>query len=44
VHKSLIKILNSRGPKEEPCGSPDNMGKGEEDFLKVQTTENVDDK
>jgi hypothetical protein len=40
----LIKILNNRGPKVEPCGTPDSMGKGEEDFHKVRTTENVDDK
>jgi hypothetical protein len=41
AHKSLIKILNNRGPKVEPCGTPDSMGKGE-DFLKMQTKENLD--
>jgi hypothetical protein len=38
AHRSLIKILN------EPCGIPDSMGKGENEFLKVRTTENLDDK
>jgi hypothetical protein len=36
-HKSLIKILNSTGPKVEPCGTPDNIRKGEENVWKLQT-------
>jgi hypothetical protein len=37
AHKSLIKTLKNRGPRLEPCGTPDSMGKGEEDFPKVRT-------
>jgi hypothetical protein len=44
VNKSLIKILNARGPKVGPCANPDSMGKGEEDFLKCEKNENLDDK
>jgi hypothetical protein len=44
AHKSLIKILNDRGPKVEPCGTPDSVRKGEKKLLKVRTTENLDDK
>jgi hypothetical protein len=40
-HQSLIKILNSRGPKVEPCGNPDNIGNGEENLPKVQTMEDL---
>jgi hypothetical protein len=36
-HISLIKILNSGGPKVEPCGNPDNIGNGEENFPRVRT-------
>jgi hypothetical protein len=36
-------MLCDSGPKVKPCGSPDSMGKDEEDFLKVRTTENLDD-
>jgi hypothetical protein len=43
-HKSLIKILKSRGPKVEPCGTPDNTGNGEENFPKVRTMKDVGDK
>jgi hypothetical protein len=39
-HKLLIKILNNRGPKVEPCGNTDNVGKGEEEFFIVRKTEN----
>jgi hypothetical protein len=28
-------ILNNRGPKIEPCGTPDSMGKSEENFPRV---------
>jgi hypothetical protein len=41
AHKSLIIILNNRGPKVEPCGNPDSKGKGKEAFLKVRTAENL---
>jgi hypothetical protein len=34
-HRTLIKILNNRGPKLGPCGNPVSMGKGKEDFIKV---------
>jgi hypothetical protein len=44
AHKSFLKMLNNRGSEVGPCGTPDNMGKGEEDFPKVRTTENLDDK
>jgi hypothetical protein len=44
AHKPLINILNNRDPKVEPCGTPDSMRKGEENFSKVWTTENLDDK
>jgi hypothetical protein len=40
-HKSLIKILNSRGPKVEPSGTPDNIGNCEENFPKVRTLEDL---
>jgi hypothetical protein len=36
--KSLIKMSNNRDPKREPCGTP------EEDFNKLRTTDNLDDK
>ena len=28
--KSLTKIMKSRGPKIEPCGTPDSTGTGKE--------------
>jgi hypothetical protein len=28
ANKLLTKILNNRGPKVEPCGTPDSMGRG----------------
>jgi hypothetical protein len=43
-HISLIKMLYSRGPKVEPCGTPDNIGKSEENFPKVRTMEDLYDK
>jgi hypothetical protein len=43
-HKSLMKILKNRGHKVEPCGTPDSMGIGEEEFPEVRTTEALDDK
>jgi hypothetical protein len=36
--------MNSRGPKVEPCGTRNSVGKGEEDFPKVRTTDNLYDK
>jgi hypothetical protein len=42
AHKTLVKIMKNIGPKVEPCGTPDGMGKGEGDFPKLQTTENMD--
>jgi hypothetical protein len=44
AHRSLIKILNNRSPTVEPCGTPDSMGKGEENFPKMRTKENLDDR
>jgi hypothetical protein len=38
AHKSFIILLRKRGPKVEPCGIPDNMGKVEENFPKMRTT------
>jgi hypothetical protein len=29
---SLLKILNKRGPRVEPCGTPNNTEKREETF------------
>jgi hypothetical protein len=43
-HKSLIKILNSRGPNVEHCDTPDNIGNGEENFPEVRTVEDLYDK
>jgi hypothetical protein len=43
-HISLIKILKSRGPKVEPCGTPDNIGNGEDNFPKVRAMEDLCDK
>jgi hypothetical protein len=43
-HKSLRKILNSRGPNVEPCGTPDNIGNGEENFPKIRTMDDLCDK
>jgi hypothetical protein len=34
ARRSLAKIMNNKGPKVEPCGTPDSMGKGEKDFPK----------
>jgi hypothetical protein len=43
-HKSLIQIVNSREPKAEPCGTPENIGNGEENFPKVRTMDDLCDK
>jgi hypothetical protein len=37
-------MLSNRGTEAEPCGAPDSMGKGEEEFPKVRTTVNLGDK
>jgi hypothetical protein len=42
AQKSLIKILNNRGPKVEPRGTNNSTVNGEEDFLKMRT-KNLDD-
>jgi hypothetical protein len=39
-----MQIFNNRGPKVERCGAPDSVGKGEEEFPEVRTTENPDNK
>jgi hypothetical protein len=44
AHKSLIKILNNRDPKIEPCSTPDSMVEGEEDFPKMRIKEDLFDK
>jgi hypothetical protein len=41
AERSLIKILNKRGPRVKPCGTPDNTEKGKENFPKIQTKENL---
>jgi hypothetical protein len=42
--KLLIKILSNKGPEVEPYGTPDSMAKGEEEFPKVRTTKNLNEK
>jgi hypothetical protein len=42
AHKSLINVLNKKSPKVKPCGTADSMGKVEEDFPKMRTTEKPD--
>jgi hypothetical protein len=37
LHKSLMNILKSRGPKPDPCGTPDGITKGDERVLKTLT-------
>jgi hypothetical protein len=32
LHKSLINILKSRGPKRVPCGTPNGITKDDESF------------
>jgi hypothetical protein len=44
AHKLLIQILNNRGPKVEPCGTLESVRRCEEEFPKVRTTENLDNK
>jgi hypothetical protein len=33
------KNINQRGPRVDPCGTPDNTEKGEENFPKMLTKE-----
>jgi hypothetical protein len=42
-HTSSIKISKNRGPKVEPCGSPDSMRKAEDEFPEVRTSANLDE-
>jgi hypothetical protein len=37
-------MLNKRGPRVKPCGTPDNTEKGEECYSKIRTKEDVFDK
>jgi hypothetical protein len=37
LHKSLMNILKSRGPKTDPCGTPDGITKGDKRVLETRT-------
>jgi hypothetical protein len=37
LHKSLMNILKSRGPRTDPCGTPKGITKGDERVLKTLT-------
>jgi hypothetical protein len=39
--KSLIKMLNKRGRRVKPCGTPDNIEKGEKNFPKIRMMEDL---
>jgi hypothetical protein len=39
--RSLTKILNKRGPRIDPCGAPDNTEKGDKNFPKMRTKEDL---
>jgi hypothetical protein len=39
-----MKMLIKRGPSMEPCGTPDKTEKGEENFPKIRTKEDLSDK
>jgi hypothetical protein len=39
AQRSLIKVLNRRSPRVEPCGTPSNTEKEETNFNKLQTEE-----
>jgi hypothetical protein len=41
VERSLIKVLNKRGPKVGTCGTFDNKKKGEEKFSEVRTNDDL---
>jgi hypothetical protein len=37
LHMSLINMLKSKGPKTEPCGTPEGKTKGNERILEIRT-------
>jgi hypothetical protein len=37
LHKALMNILKSRGPNNDPCGTPDGITKGDERVLETRT-------
>jgi hypothetical protein len=37
LHKSLMNILKNRGPKTDPCGTPDGITEGDERVLETRT-------
>jgi hypothetical protein len=37
LHKSLMNILKRKGPKTDPCGTPDGITKGDERVLETGT-------
>jgi hypothetical protein len=41
AERSLTKILNKRGPRIDHCGAPDNRDKGDENFPKMRTKEDL---
>jgi hypothetical protein len=41
AERSLTEILNKRGPRIDPCGTPDNTGKGDENFPKIRTKKDL---
>jgi hypothetical protein len=44
TERPLIKVLIKRGPRVQPCGTADNTEKGEENFPKTRTKEDLFDK
>jgi hypothetical protein len=44
THKWLPNKLNKIAPNVEPCGSPEGVGNGEENFTTVRAKENLEDK
>jgi hypothetical protein len=43
-YKSLLNVLNKKCPSGEQCGNPESVGKGEGNFPRKGTMENLDDK
>jgi hypothetical protein len=41
AERSLTKILNKRGPRVDPCVTPDNTEKGDENFPKIRMKEDL---
>jgi hypothetical protein len=41
AERSLTKMLNKRGPRVDPCGTPDNTKKGDENFPKMRTKKDL---